>query len=199
MNAIRETPLRLFVVEGVRRDDSDEVDEFVVEEVVDRLVRRLAEFGLERLPCPFRGVDSADETDVVERVQHPGLEPTEVTQAETGGVVHTGVVGAPLISAWVVTSARTAAGPTATRSVLWALGESSRDMSTDYRRLGSTGTRVSELCFGTWRFGRKSSGVVETKKDEAHELLDTFADHGGTFIDTTRSSRWGRRRRSPCR
>jgi aryl-alcohol dehydrogenase-like predicted oxidoreductase len=57
-------------------------------------------------------------------------------------------------------------------------------MSMDYRRLGSTGTRVSELCFGTWRFGRDSGGVVETKKDEAHDLLDAFADHGGTFIDT---------------
>ena len=57
-------------------------------------------------------------------------------------------------------------------------------MSMDYRRLGSTGTRVSELCFGTWRFGRESGGVVETEKGEAHDLLDRFADHGGTFIDT---------------
>jgi aryl-alcohol dehydrogenase-like predicted oxidoreductase len=57
-------------------------------------------------------------------------------------------------------------------------------MSMDYRRLGSTGTRVSELCFGTWRFGRETGGVIETTKSEAHDLLDTFAEHGGTFIDT---------------
>ena len=54
----------------------------------------------------------------------------------------------------------------------------------EYRQLGSTGTRVSELCFGTWRFGRKTGGVLETDEQEAHELLDTFADHGGNFIDS---------------
>ncbi|MFB6251110.1 MAG: aldo/keto reductase [Halobellus sp.] len=53
-----------------------------------------------------------------------------------------------------------------------------------YRRLGSTGTSVSELCFGTWRFGREANGVVETSKNEAHKLLDAFADRGGNFIDT---------------
>jgi len=54
----------------------------------------------------------------------------------------------------------------------------------EYRQLGATGTRVSELCFGTWRFGRKTGGVLETDEQEAHELLDTFADHGGNFIDS---------------
>lgn len=54
----------------------------------------------------------------------------------------------------------------------------------DYRRLGSTGTKVSELCFGTWRFGRRTGGVLETDEAEAHELLDAFADRGGNFIDT---------------
>ncbi|SFG02278.1 Predicted oxidoreductase [Halopelagius inordinatus] len=57
-------------------------------------------------------------------------------------------------------------------------------MSLDYRRLGTTGTTVSELCFGTWRFGRKTGGVLETSKEEAHELLDAYADRGGNFIDT---------------
>jgi aryl-alcohol dehydrogenase-like predicted oxidoreductase len=66
----------------------------------------------------------------------------------------------------------------------------------DYRPLGDTGTRVSELCFGTWRFGKTTNGVVETDKEEAHELLDAFADHGGNFIDTANgygggdSERW---------
>ena len=54
----------------------------------------------------------------------------------------------------------------------------------EYRRLGSTGTEVSSLCFGTWRFGKRSNGVVETDKHDAHDLLDAFADAGGTFIDT---------------
>ena len=57
-------------------------------------------------------------------------------------------------------------------------------MSLDYRRLGSTGTKVSELCFGTWRFGRETNGVLETSKDDAHDLLYAFADRGGNFIDT---------------
>ncbi|MDS0293250.1 aldo/keto reductase [Halogeometricum luteum] len=57
-------------------------------------------------------------------------------------------------------------------------------MSLDYRRLGSTGTKVSELCFGTWRFGRETNGVLETSKSDAHDLLDAFADRGGNFIDT---------------
>ncbi|MFB6120207.1 MAG: aldo/keto reductase [Halobacteriaceae archaeon] len=54
----------------------------------------------------------------------------------------------------------------------------------EYVNLGSTGTKVSELCFGTWRFGREADGTVETTREEAHELLDAFADRGGNFIDT---------------
>ncbi|WP_101296458.1 aldo/keto reductase [Halegenticoccus soli] len=55
----------------------------------------------------------------------------------------------------------------------------------DYRRLGSTGTKVSELCFGTWRFGRKTAGdEYETTRGEAHDLLDAFAERGGNFVDT---------------
>jgi aryl-alcohol dehydrogenase-like predicted oxidoreductase len=54
----------------------------------------------------------------------------------------------------------------------------------DYRQLGSTGTRVSELCLGTWRFGKETNGVVETGREEAHELLDAAWDRGVNFIDT---------------
>ncbi|MCL9817630.1 aldo/keto reductase [Natronocalculus amylovorans] len=54
----------------------------------------------------------------------------------------------------------------------------------DSRQLGATGTRVSELCFGTWRFGRRTGGVLETSQEDAHELLSAFADRGGNFIDT---------------
>ena len=54
----------------------------------------------------------------------------------------------------------------------------------EYTRLGSTGTTVSQLCFGTWRFGRETGGVVETDRDEAHGLLDAAWERGINFIDT---------------
>ncbi|MFC7075689.1 aldo/keto reductase [Haloarcula halophila] len=54
----------------------------------------------------------------------------------------------------------------------------------EYTRLGSTGTTVSELCFGTWRFGRETGGVVETDREQAHELLDAAWERGINFIDT---------------
>lgn len=54
----------------------------------------------------------------------------------------------------------------------------------NYIPLGRTGLTVSQLCFGTWRFGRKSSGIVETGREEAHKLLDTAWEQGITFIDT---------------
>ncbi|MDS0240857.1 MULTISPECIES: aldo/keto reductase [unclassified Haloferax] len=51
--------------------------------------------------------------------------------------------------------------------------------------LGRTGTTVSELAFGTWRFGRRNDdGEVEVGRDRAHELLDAYAAAGGNFIDT---------------
>ncbi|RDZ63580.1 aryl-alcohol dehydrogenase [Haloferax sp. Atlit-12N] len=51
--------------------------------------------------------------------------------------------------------------------------------------LGRTGTTVSELAFGTWRFGRQNDdGEVEVGRDRAHELLDAYAAAGGNFIDT---------------
>ncbi|KZN22722.1 aryl-alcohol dehydrogenase [Haladaptatus sp. R4] len=54
----------------------------------------------------------------------------------------------------------------------------------EYRTLGSTGTKVSELCFGTWRFAMESNGTVETDYDTAHDLLDTAWENGINFIDT---------------
>ncbi|MEY7848001.1 aldo/keto reductase [Natrarchaeobius sp. A-rgal3] len=54
----------------------------------------------------------------------------------------------------------------------------------EYTTLGNTGTTVSQLCFGTWRFGMESGGVVETDREEAHDLLDTAWDNGINFIDT---------------
>ncbi|WP_344797772.1 aldo/keto reductase [Frondihabitans peucedani] len=48
----------------------------------------------------------------------------------------------------------------------------------DYRRLGNSGTIVSELTLGTMTFGAEADEVT------SHTILDTFVEHGGTFIDT---------------
>jgi aryl-alcohol dehydrogenase-like predicted oxidoreductase len=68
----------------------------------------------------------------------------------------------------------------------------------EYVRLGTTGLEVSPICFGTWRFGleHEDEGVVETGREEAHELLDALEARGANFIDTAngygggRSERW---------
>jgi aryl-alcohol dehydrogenase-like predicted oxidoreductase len=58
-------------------------------------------------------------------------------------------------------------------------------MDLDTVSLGRTGTKVSEVAFGTWRFGREDDeGSVEIGRDRAHELLDAYAEAGGNFIDT---------------
>lgn len=67
-------------------------------------------------------------------------------------------------------------------------------MALDTVPMGETGIEVSELSFGTWRFGRRlvdgeerydtDEGVVEVGEERAYELLDAYADYGGNFIDT---------------
>jgi aryl-alcohol dehydrogenase-like predicted oxidoreductase len=58
-------------------------------------------------------------------------------------------------------------------------------MDLDYVPLGRTGLQVSELAFGTWRFGRETDqGTVEIGEDRAYELLDAYERAGGRFIDT---------------
>ncbi|ELZ96765.1 putative oxidoreductase (aldo-keto reductase family protein) [Haloferax mucosum ATCC BAA-1512] len=58
-------------------------------------------------------------------------------------------------------------------------------MSLEMVPLGRTGTKVSEIAFGTWRFGRQNDGgFVEVGAERAHELLDAYAAAGGNFIDT---------------
>ncbi len=47
-----------------------------------------------------------------------------------------------------------------------------------YRYMGKTGLKVSELCLGAMTFGR------ETPEAESYTMMDAFADKGGTFIDT---------------
>lgn len=57
-------------------------------------------------------------------------------------------------------------------------------MGLDAVQLGATGSRVSEPCFGTWRFGLESNGATETDREQAHDLLDAYTDAGGNFVDT---------------
>lgn len=48
----------------------------------------------------------------------------------------------------------------------------------NYRHLGKTGLRVSELCLGAMTFGR------ETEKEDSFRIMDRFVEAGGNFIDT---------------
>jgi aryl-alcohol dehydrogenase-like predicted oxidoreductase len=48
----------------------------------------------------------------------------------------------------------------------------------DYRHLGKTGLRVSELCLGAMTFGR------ETSETDSFRIMDRFVEAGGNFIDT---------------
>lgn len=69
-------------------------------------------------------------------------------------------------------------------------------MALENDRLGSTGTQVSTIALGTWRFGESRSDRPDVTEDVANDLLDTYADHGGNFIDTAdrygegESERW---------
>jgi aryl-alcohol dehydrogenase-like predicted oxidoreductase len=47
-----------------------------------------------------------------------------------------------------------------------------------YRYLGRTGLKVSELCLGAMTFGREST------EEASIQMLDCFIDSGGNFIDT---------------
>jgi aryl-alcohol dehydrogenase-like predicted oxidoreductase len=48
----------------------------------------------------------------------------------------------------------------------------------EYRLLGKTGVKVSELCLGTMTFG------WTTTEEDSRSIMDRFVDAGGTFIDT---------------
>jgi aryl-alcohol dehydrogenase-like predicted oxidoreductase len=48
----------------------------------------------------------------------------------------------------------------------------------DYRNLGATGLKVSELCLGAMMFGSR------TDENDSRKILQGFTDAGGTFIDT---------------
>ncbi len=48
----------------------------------------------------------------------------------------------------------------------------------EYRYMGRTGLKVSELCLGAMTFGR------ETSEKDSYPMLEYFAEQGGNFIDT---------------
>ena len=48
----------------------------------------------------------------------------------------------------------------------------------EYRYLGRSGMKVSEVCLGAMTFGREADEAT------SHRMLDRFADLGGTFVDT---------------
>ncbi|MCC6616488.1 MAG: aldo/keto reductase [Anaerolineae bacterium] len=48
----------------------------------------------------------------------------------------------------------------------------------EYRYLGRTGMKVSELCLGAMTFGRESEEAL------SFQMMDAFAEAGGNFIDT---------------
>ena len=48
----------------------------------------------------------------------------------------------------------------------------------DYRLLGATGLEVSELCLGAMMFGSL------TDEQTSSQILHTFTEAGGNFIDT---------------
>jgi aryl-alcohol dehydrogenase-like predicted oxidoreductase len=56
------------------------------------------------------------------------------------------------------------------------------DVTMNYRLLGRSGLRVSELCLGTMTFGEDWGWGAN--KDEARRIYDVYRGAGGNFIDT---------------
>ncbi|XP_030842691.1 uncharacterized protein LOC100889047 isoform X2 [Strongylocentrotus purpuratus] len=59
-------------------------------------------------------------------------------------------------------------------------------MAVQYRYLGGTGVKVSNICLGTMTFGQSKNPNRPGQCDEAaaHKIMDRFAELGGNFIDT---------------
>ncbi len=52
-----------------------------------------------------------------------------------------------------------------------------------YKLLGRSGLRVSELCLGTMTFGEDWGWGAS--REESKKIFDSFAEAGGSFIDTS--------------
>ena len=53
-----------------------------------------------------------------------------------------------------------------------------------YRNLGRTGLKVSELCLGTMTFGSSFLNIAEVNQSEAEKLVERALDAGVNFFDT---------------
>ena len=64
----------------------------------------------------------------------------------------------------------------------------------NYRFLGRTGLRVSELCFGTMTFGGEGiyKTIGETAQTDADRLVGLCLDAGVNFFDSADTYSWGR-------
>ena len=49
-----------------------------------------------------------------------------------------------------------------------------------YKVLGNSGLKVSEVCMGAMTFGR------ETSRADSHKMLDIFTESGGNYIYTAK-------------
>ena len=54
----------------------------------------------------------------------------------------------------------------------------------EYRYLGNTGLRVSNLCLGTMTFGASANRPGQADEALSHQILDAFVAAGGNFVDT---------------
>lgn len=60
----------------------------------------------------------------------------------------------------------------------------------NYKKLGHSGLKVSELCLGTMIFGEESQR--STPPDEAHRIIHQYLDKGGNHLDTANVYAGGR-------
>ncbi|HKG13832.1 MAG TPA: aldo/keto reductase [Pyrinomonadaceae bacterium] len=61
----------------------------------------------------------------------------------------------------------------------------------EYRRLGNTGLRVSELCMGTMTFGSNFFGIGALGQEAARELVARALESGVNFFDTANVYSYG--------
>src|SRR5215212_4309622 len=61
----------------------------------------------------------------------------------------------------------------------------------EYRRLGNTGLRVSELCMGTMTFGSNFFGIGALGQEAARELVARALESGINFFDTANVYSYG--------
>src|SRR5207248_25742 len=59
----------------------------------------------------------------------------------------------------------------------------------DYKQLGSSGLRVSEMCLGAMTFGRADWGATP---EESRRVFEAYVEAGGNFVDTANNYADGR-------